>query len=510
MKKILYIITFGLFLLAGLTACEQKEDPQPLETVDLRYLAKDNYDLDAVSPKAFTIVVKSTKPWTIKSDHPDWCIIDMEEGEAVPDSLVHVGKGENTNVTVQYYDNTQLDDRTDYIEIASFGFIGKRVVVKQRGIAYLNVPEADIEEGLILSKSGEDVSIHVNSNQDWSAKVLSGEWLKIVSGETGSLNGEVVLRAGENAGEKRYSSVGIYDRHGEERALISITQDGVQLDPESFEIRAGYDQLTASLSVVSNTKWSAKKSSESDTWFDIVNPDGHDGDDVLNLTFQDNSAGKAVRSSVIVLTTEAKEGSTPAEKIIAVKQAFPVVPERIYFNDDTMTNWSVDWDHAPVWTEGVGTLFLATSRLHNSHMPFGNYTFRWSGIQNGARVRHWFCFSDGVELKVDVRIASSKISFDFNKASTGDKPSLDAYTSVDFSQPIEVTYKFDPGSGDYCHVTYLYNGTPMGSFDTSADILPTVKWDSEVNMYVGVAQESGTGGSAVLEWVDYTAPIKWE
>ena len=39
--------------------------------------------------------------------------------------------------------------------------------------------------------------------------------------------------------------------------MIKITQDGVQLDPETFEIRAGYDQLATTLNVVCNTKWSA-------------------------------------------------------------------------------------------------------------------------------------------------------------------------------------------------------------------------------------------------------------
>ena len=123
MKKLLYILALSV-LAAGLAACTQEKVQPAGDSVDLRYRVSDSYNLDATSPKPFTIVVKSTKPWTIRSYHPDWCIISEEEGEAQPDSLVHVGKGENTVVRVQYYDNTELDDRVDYIEIASGSWIG--------------------------------------------------------------------------------------------------------------------------------------------------------------------------------------------------------------------------------------------------------------------------------------------------------------------------------------------------------------------------------------------------
>ena len=59
-------------------------------------------------------------------------------------------------------------------------------------------------------------------------------------------------------------------------------------------------------------------------------------------------------------------------------------------------------DPAPVYTAGTGTLFTAKARLNRS-MPFGTYTFRWSNFGAAPRVRHWFCFGDGVEMKADIR-----------------------------------------------------------------------------------------------------------
>ena len=502
-------------LAIGFTACEQKPDPV-IDGADLRYRVADSYSLDAISPKAFTIVVKSTKTWTVTSKHPDWCIIDIEDGEAVADSLVHVGKGENTTIRVQYYDNTALDDRTDYIEIASGGWIGKTVTVVQKGIAYMEIPEAAEAGGLMMEKSGGEITINVSSNQDWSAKIteIKGDWLSIISGATGTNDGVVKLSAKENAGEKRYATVTVYDRHDEVIADIPVTQDGVQLDPETFELRVGYDQLSASLTVIANAKWTAEMGAVAD-WFSIDNPSGHNGDDVLTLTFTENT-GNALRKGSIVLTTVSTDGGEPLQKEVVIKQAYPIAPERHIMDNDEMGAWSSDWANPPVWTKDVGTLFTAKARLNRS-MPFGTYTFRWSNLTadpsaaEAIRVRHWFCFDESCELKFDLRPVDAKISFDFNVAGDGNKPSIDGFTDVDWTKPIEITYKFDPSGSQHCHVTYLVkqdgaDAKEAGSFDTSDNLLRSVTWGSKINMYIGVDKS----GSAVLEWYEYTPPMEWE
>ncbi len=519
MKKIFYFIFAGLVLMAGLASCTDNDKTLVNDGgVDLRYRVNDSYDLDAISPKSFTIVVKSTKPWTITSAHPDWCIIEQEEGEAVADSLVHVGKGENTVVKVQYYNNTELDDRTDYITIASDGFIGKKVTVNQKGIAYLNVPEADIEGGLMIEKAGGDLTVNVKSNQKWTAKIVAegsdkADWLAVSSGESGELDGTVTVTVQENSGEKRYSNVAIYDRHGEERAMIKITQDGVQLDPETFEIRAGYDQLATTLNVVCNTKWSATSDG---SWFTIDNPDGHNGNGTLNITITANTTTELRKGTITLKTIAANPGDPVAQKEIVFKQAYKIEPVRQIVDNNELGAWSSDWANAPVYTTDVGTLFTAKARLNRS-MPFGTYTFRWKDLTadpsaaEAIRVRHWFCFDEGCELKFDLRPVDAKISFDFNAAGDGNKPSVSSFTAVDWTKPIEITYKFDPSGSEYCHVTYLVkqdgaDAVVAGSFDTSASLLRSVTWNAKINMYVGVDKS----GSAILEWYEYTAPMIWD
>ncbi len=511
MKKTFILFCCAAALVTGLTAC-QRETQETGKIVDLRYRAQDSYDLPATGAKAFTILVTSTDPWTVKSAHPEWCIISDEEGDASDATLVHEGKAEPTTIRVQYYDNIYLDDREDKITIQSDYWVGKVITVRQKGSAFLTVSEEDLEQD--VTKAGGDHFIHIKSNQDWSAKVTDGDWVTVTEGATGNGTGIVTVNAAENTSELRYAEVTVYDRHDEAVALIKFTQDGVQLVPLAEEIRAGYDQLSAELEVLSNAQWTVTKESEADDWFQILTPAG-EGDGKIRLSFTQNDT-EGLRSAVIILkNVVAHEDDYAAVKEIKVKQAYKITPVRVMFNADELGSWSSDWSNAPTYDKDLGgTLFTAKARLHNGSKPFGSYTFHWSGItqnpasDSGVRVRHWFCFDEGCELKADIRPADGKVSYDFNAAGDGNKPSVDGYTALDFTQPVEITFKFDPSGAEYCHVTYLVNGQEAGSFDTSETMLRTVKWGTSFSVYIGVDNENS--GSAVLEWYEYTAPMNWE
>jgi len=507
MKKLVYILAAAA-LLGGLAGCTQKEQ-ETIKAVDLRYRAEDEYNLDAKGAKAFTIVVTSSAPWAVTSAHPDWCIISDETGEASPLEDVHVGKGAKTYVRVQYYDNTDLDDRTDKITISSDYWVGKVITVNQKGIAYLEVPTEELEQP--VAKAGGAITFHVNSNQNWSAEVTEGHWLSILEGASGAGDGTVTVMAEENASELRYAKVTVYDRHKVAMATVHFTQDGVQLVPAASEIRAGYDQLSASVDITANAKWQVVKGADEPDWFTIDTPTG-EGNGTIRLTLTQNDGTSIRKSSILVRNVSTNPEDPVIEKEIQVKQAYKVEPKRYILNDDEIAKFDLEWANAPVYTKDVGTLFQAQGRLHNGSMPFGTYTFRWSNFTpdpagaEGLRVRHWFCFPESAELKFDIRPVDGKISFDFNVAGDGNKPSIDAYTAVDFTKPIEITYKFDPSGAEYCKVTYLVNGVEVASFETSDKLLRSVKWGQSINMYFGADKS----GSAVCEWYEYTAPLDWD
>ncbi len=506
MKKLFNILCAAAALLPGLAGCQQSKQ-EPLDTVELRYRADDSYSLEAVNARAFTILVASSKPWTITSEHPTWCIISDEDGQPVDPETLHVGKAEPTTVRVQYYDNTFLDDRTDRITIQSNGWVGKTITVSQKGIAFLSVPEDEL--ALDVEKSGGQFTIHIHSNQPWSSKVTDGDWVSIEEGESGEGEGEVVINAEENVSELRYAEVTVYDRHDEPVALVKFTQDGVQLVPLSEEIRAGYDQLSAELELLSNSKWTVEKAAESDDWFTIETPSG-EGNGTISISFTENTGSSMRRAEIVVKNVVDSADEFQVEKPVVVKQAYKIDPVRYYVNNDEISLWKSDWANTPVYTKDVGTLFAARCRLSRS-MEFGSYTFHWKDLQadaNGGnpRVRHWFTYSESAEIKADLRPGDAKVSFDFNVAGDGNKPSISAFTDVDFTQPIDLTVKFDPSGAEHCHVTFLVNGIEAGSFDSSENLLRTILWGKSSTIYFGVDE----GGSAVCEWYEYTAPMNWD
>lgn len=494
-------LTATAILMACGCADVVEETPVP---VDLRYRVNDSYELAAIDAKPFTIVVSSSAPWEIFSEHPDWCIIDQEQGEASDPDLVLVGKGEKTTVHVQYYDNKQLDDRTDHVTIKSDYWVGKVVTVTQKGIAYLTVDDEYLSIDVV--KNGGEIEIPVRSNQDWTASVVSGsEWLEIVDGAVSHGDASINLTAKVNPGEKRYASLRIFDRHDVGMYTLNLIQDGVQLDPETFEIRAGYDQLTASLAVISNSSWTAAKSNEGDTWFEITNPE-NDGDASLNITLTENTGEDKRKAEIILRSVNPDPDGFVAEKIVVLKQANKISPVRYIVDNDEMSKWKSDKTNTPVYQKGVGTYFKSEARLNNGEMPFGTYTFRWSAIEGGARCRLWFCYSDAQEIKYNIVSASNNVAMEFNCGSSS-RPDPNSFSyAVDPTQPIEMTLKFDPSGAEHCHVTYLVNGEVVWNFDSSDSVMNMVKWGKSVNMYVGV----DSGGSAILEWYEYTAPVNWD
>jgi hypothetical protein len=294
MKRIVYILCAAAALVTGLWGC-QKKGEEAVKTVDLRYRCQDSYALSASGAQEFTILVASTDPWTVTSEHPDWCMIDIEQGEGSDPELVHTGQAQATTVKVQYYDNVDLDDRVDKIIIQSDYWVGKTITVNQKGSAYLNIPENEM--AFSVEKAGGEFTIHISSNQDWSSQVTDGDWISVKEGESGNGDGNVVVTAEANAKELRYAELTVYDRHQSAVAAIKFTQDGVQLVLDGEELRAGYDQASGDLGITSNTKWMVSKVSAADDWFDIVTPSG-EGNGKIQLSFTQND-GDALRKAEI-------------------------------------------------------------------------------------------------------------------------------------------------------------------------------------------------------------------
>ena len=168
MKRLFNIILALAVLIPGLWGCQPETPETQHKVVDLRYRVDDSYVLDAISPQSISIIISSTDPWTVTTAHPEWCMIDIEEGAGSDPDSVHVGQGAKTTVHVQYYDNNKLDDRDDIIEIRSDYWLGKKVKVHQKGTAFLTADKT----AQAPTKAAANYTVNVLSNQKWSAKFV--------------------------------------------------------------------------------------------------------------------------------------------------------------------------------------------------------------------------------------------------------------------------------------------------------------------------------------------------
>lgn len=520
MKKIFDILCATATLLAVLSGCQGGKEQGTQKIVDLRYRANDSYELAATDAQSFTIQVASTDPWTVSSDHPDWCIISQEQGEGAPADSVKIGHAPATTVRIQYYDNPDLDDREDKITIQSDFWVGKVITVRQKGCAFLTIPDEDLS--LDVVKAGGDYTIHIASNQNWSGAVTDGDWLAIADGATGNGDGTISVSAQENTMELRYGEVTVYDRHQKASAKIKFTQDGVQLVPALTEVRASYDQLSGEVEITSNTEWTVEKLSGDEDWFTLVNTSGK-GNGKIQITFTQNDGDYLRMAEIAVKNKTENPEDFQTQKVIKLKQAYKIEPVRTIFTTDELTNWSgpnSDWPNAAVYTKDLGVTFAARSRIRRD-VQFGTYTFRWSNFVDDAeagapQARLWFCFDESLEIKPYIRPGDKKVSYEFNAAGDGNKPSVSSFTDLeDWTQPIEFTIKFDPSGAEHCHVSFFVNGKAAGSFDSSATFMRTITWGASISLYIGVDTASGssakeTKATAVCEWMDYTAPVNWD
>lgn len=296
-----------LFVCLGIHSCS---DEDPAKWVDLRYKTEDAYVLPASGEESVTIQVKSTDPWSVFG-HESWNTITPDHGDA----------GTIYDVKITCKKNTDLDDRTDTITIKSDYWVGKRFTITQKGIAYLNLENAEIS----FNKTGNAAAFNVVSNQKWTAKVTEGEkWLSISSGQTGEKNGTVNLKSIVNNGEKRIGEVTIYDRHGVARQMVVCTQDGVVLTPaipqngKWFALQPNAQQLE--IAVDADIDWTVSKDNVDDEWFNINTASTTRNKLVLNIL---EHTGRAVRISSVSLTSKAAENTDPVVKQVKFRQINP-------------------------------------------------------------------------------------------------------------------------------------------------------------------------------------------
>lgn len=435
MKNLILLLLVAVVTQFTFSSCN---DDKENVWVDLRYNPQDYYELGHTSPEEIVFEVSSTMDWRIYGT-ANWYSIDPSQGAA----------GEIYKVTIKATNNTALDDRKDTVTIQSDYWIGKKFVVFQKGTAFIT-----LDDSYTFSEEGGVQTIQLKSNQDWSLKVTSGnEWLSVVNGESGSLDGEFTLQTIVNKGERRAGELSVYDRNGKLYSTIRIIQDGVTLEPTLDRFRVPKQAGVYNLDVESNTEWKISKP-DNITWISF-NETTFSGDATVEINYLENT-GSTVRTVQLTLeTTGTGDDIEPVVKTIMLKQA-PTI------------NYSItEFDEGKSWGQWTSLKHINDGSDIIVNVP--------GGAEDRCRT-----YIDREPLGI--------YSFNIKRTSMTAADQSQIYIGLLFASDSYAGYTYEIYSNSRITVT-----TPSGSIETDAI------YDLSVphTVAVSIAQENG---NLVVEW----------
>ncbi len=481
----------ALFLSSLFVSCEQED--APFKGVDLRFEVDDEYNITHTAPEAIVFRVRSSEEWEVFSNNPEWSTITPSTGEGDP----VYDPDKDYNVTVQYNNNTHLDDRVDTLNIKSDYWVGKRVIVTQKGIAYLNV---DLAPLTVIAKSGGETSFAVNSNQDWTSKVTEGDsWLSIKSSPSGSFDGEITVESGNNFGERRTGIVSLYDRHGVERQRVEVVQDGFVLDISSESIRAYHEAQTITIPIESNGDWFVVKEQETVSWYEFETTN-FSGNSELKIILGANE-GSSTRKAKIIVSSMVVEGIEPVVKEITIRQAYLPTTTRNEFTPEFFSTFRLqNGSMANMTASGtVATFKGGFNRIAKDNVPLGRYTFSVKATSSGGQPNILF-YEAAQHIQLTL-LGSGVATFTGTNGISIPQQNFDK----EATHTIGLEYSENLENG-LCNIEWFLNGVSAGKYIANPDSGFRRPWGEPVGMLIF----GNTGsGDAEYHWMEYTPAINW-
>lgn len=483
--KKLVNITSILALALSLFAC--KDDVEQT-IVDLRYNPEDSYTLTAANPESITFEVRSNHPWEI-INKGTWNVVTPEIG--LSDSIYLI--------TVACEENTELDDRIDTLIIKSDYWVGKRVALLQKGTAYLH----PVQDTIVIESAISSGQVALESNQDWSIEVTSGEsWLTLTSEAEGSKNGSISFEATENKGELRYGLITLYDRNDKAADTLVVSQNGVLLNVSETEIRAVYPEQLITFNVESNSRWELVKS-EYDIWYEVEGEVVNEGNKTVSLALKEHSGISIRKSEIIIRSVSDEDGIVPVERSLVLKQAYKPNPEIKefdgLFSGGAINSGSPIFDGGDMligegqhrllfndissFTTHVGTHYFRIKEMSSSSFPTIFFTFNW-----GPEFRNHINASEGITA---TSYSGKALLFE-----EGDNIPID----INFPHILGISVS-DAGE-EFAGKTKVEMSLDYGlPYKTYIIDIPAI---NSITLYIG-----GNPGVCVWDWYGYTTNLDW-
>lgn len=491
-------ILCGSVLLAGAFASCKKAGP--MKWVDLRYIAEDSYTLTATSPEPIRLKVKSTDPWKVYGTESSWCSITPSEG----------GASELFDVTVQYTENTELDDRLDTLVIQSDYWIGKWIPVRQKGTAYLNIEESG---DLNIGQFGGTAQFSIRANQDWSlVKANDAPWLKLIK-TSGHGDANILLAvSAENKGERRFADIDVLNRHDEREQTVRVWQDGVVLTPAQVRMRTTFDAQTLSVKVSSNADWTVGKADTGIGWFEFPQTE-FSGDGTLQINLTENT-GASIRTAEVLLKTKAADGFEQIVKSIVIRQAYNPTPDYYDFDASGLEQWIIngaDNDKSSCKVVESCLEIYGAQKVHRYNCAAGNWDFFMKASSAKAQpVIYFQCGDFDMRWFVDVGAGKTNVTVvDKGNSKTFSDFNV-PYSSV---EDHKFGIKMTPDKDGWAVFSWVLDDKVLGSYTTNGVNVQNsaLKFSQDLKFHIFVgAWESGTANQTTIwsGW-QYTMPYEF-
>ena len=262
------------------------------------------------------VFVRSNTDWTIIKNK-SWCHVSDQSSNG--DKTVYVSCDKNNTNEVRR-DTLQIRTKLDTILVPVYQSISDY---------YIN-PSTPT---LVYEIEGGSQSFTVDSNTDWTQKLLHGGLGSIVR------NGNMLtLTVNKNtSAEERFDTIYIYATNSEikaemkDSALVYIRQKGLdpvlEIYPDSipFGNKAG----TGSFSIESNLNWEVTCKCDEGDWCHITSSKTGTGNGTITLSVDQNPLGAKARDAVVTITTSAMTKIVKIHQAAGEEPIIRIIPETI-------------------------------------------------------------------------------------------------------------------------------------------------------------------------------------
>lgn len=302
------------------------------------------------------LYIRCNTDWTIIKNK-SWCHISEESDSN--DKTVYVSCDKNNTNEVRR-DTLQIRTKLDTILVTIYQSISDY---------YIN-PSTPT---LVYETDGGSQSFTVDSNTDWTQKLLHGGLGAIIR------NGNMLtLTVNKNtSAEERFDTVYIYATNKEikESAQVYVQQKGLdpvlEVTPDSLKF--GSDAGTGNFRIQSNLNWEVTCECEKGDWCHITSDKTGTSNGTVTLSVDQNPLGAEDRDAVVTITTSALTKKVNIHQAPGEKPVLKIIPSTLdtlkyentggtnSFTVESNVDWSVtcsdnSWCHIETHEgTGVGT-----------------------------------------------------------------------------------------------------------------------------------------------------------